>query len=86
MSKDKYYFFRELENEGNLLNGLSFHSAGLVEKTYSENSVSSKDLSVVYFHPFLGEVVSTWLSTDEVELFEVSQYEYEQLKTVLNGI
>lgn len=83
MERNKYYFFRELSNTDNLDNGLSFHSAGLVDKIYSEDNVSGKDISVTYFHPFSGETVSTWLSTNEVELFEVSEFEYEQLKNKL---
>lgn len=80
MSRNKYYFFRELNNGDSLTNGLTFHSAGLVDRVYGDNTVSGKDISVTYFHPFSGEVVSAWLATNEVELFEVSKYEYEQLQ------
>lgn len=86
MLKDKYYFFRELSSDGNISYGLTFHSAGLVEEVLSYGSNSGKDVSVTYFHPFSGEIVSAWMSSDEIELFEVSEYEHSSLKYVFDEI
>lgn len=75
----KYYFFRDLNHEDNLLEGKTYHSAGYVDSLNCEldnPNKSGKDLSVTFFEPFTAELISTWRSLDEVELFEVDEYEY----------
>lgn len=76
----KYYFFRDIHNEDNLLNGKTFHAAGYVEKLYCElgPNRSGKDLAVSFFEPFEGTVTSAWRALNEVELFEVDEWEYKQ--------
>ena len=78
----KYYFFRDLDNESNLLDGKTYHAAGIVDKLFCEigkPNPSGKDVSVTFFEPFEGNVTSAWRALDEVELFEVEEWEYKQL-------
>lgn len=78
----KYYFFRDTDNESNLLEGKTYHSAGYVEKLYCEldkPNRSGKDLVVMFFEPFQGTITSAWRALDEVELFEVDEWEYNIL-------
>ena len=85
----KYYFFRDTDNESNLLDGKTYHAAGYVEKLYceiGEPNRSGKDLAVSFFEPFEGTITSAWRASDEVELFEVDEWEYEQLVKSYNII
>ena len=85
----KYYFFRDTDNESNLLDGKTYHAAGYVEKLYceiGEPNRSGKDLAVSFFEPFEGTITSAWRALDEVELFEVDEWEYEQLVKSYNII
>jgi len=78
----KYYFFRDKDNESNLLDGKTYHASGYVEKLYCElgkPNRSGKDLAVSFFEPFQGNITSAWRALDEVELFEVDEWEYKQL-------
>ena len=78
----KYYFFRDTDNESNLLDGKTYHASGYVEKLYCEigkPNRNGKDLAVSFFEPFEGTIKSAWRTLDEVELFEVAEWEYEQL-------
>lgn len=78
----KYYFFRDTDNESNLLDGKTYHAAGYVEKLFCEldkPNRSGKDLAVRFLEPFQGTITSAWRALDEVELFEVAELEYEQL-------
>ena len=75
----KYYFFRDLSHGDNFLDGKTYHSAGIVDKVFSNKETKSgKDLSVTYLNPFTCEMVSTWRTYSEVELFEVSKGEWEE--------
>lgn len=82
---NKYYFFRDLDNNGNLTSGKSYHSAGLVEEIINEeqNKTGNKDIVVSYLNPFEIVVTTTWRTYSEVELFEVSSDEYYFLKIKL---
>lgn len=85
----KYYMFRDLNHGDNLLEGRTHHSAGVVDKVYGdiENPLKSgKDLSVKYLHPFEGYIVDSWRAFSEVELFEVHQYEYDNMQKVFEDI
>ncbi len=78
----KYYFFRDTDNESNLLEGKTYHAAGYVEKLYCElnkPNPSGKDLAVSFFEPFKGTITSAWRAVEEVELFEVAEWEYKNL-------
>jgi len=78
----KYYFFRDTDNESNLLDGKTYHAAGYVEKLYCEldkPNNSGKDLVVSFFEPFEGTITSAWRAVNEVELFEVAEWEYQNL-------
>jgi predicted AlkP superfamily phosphohydrolase/phosphomutase len=78
----KYYFFRDKDNESNLLDGKNYHAAGYVDKLYCEldkPNYSGKDLAVSFFEPFKGIIISAWRAVNEVELFEVAEWEYNQL-------
>ena len=78
----KYFFFRDIDNESNLLNGKTYHAAGYVKKLYCElgkPNRSGKDLAVSFFEPFEGTITSAWRALDEVESFEVAECEYKQL-------
>ena len=68
----KYYFFRDTDNESNLLDRKTYHAAGYVEKLYCEldkPNGSGKDLAVSFFNPFDGFVTSAWRSVDELPRF-----------------
>lgn len=78
----KYYFFRDTDNESNLLDGKTYHATGYIEKLYCElgkPNISGKDLVVIFFEPFKCTITSAWRALDEVELFEVDELEYKQL-------
>lgn len=72
----KYYFFRDKDNEMNLLDDKTYHAGGYV-KEYHEGSNTGKDLEVVFFDPFEACIKREWRALGEVELFEVSQFGYE---------
>lgn len=74
----KYYLFRELGHKANLENGRSFNASGLAE-LINENSESGKDLACTYINPFTLSLEYYWLSTNEVELFDVEDYEIQEL-------
>ena len=64
------------------MDGKTYHAAGYVEKLYCEigkPNRSGKDLAVIFFEPFEGTITSAWRALDEVELFEVAEWEYKQL-------
>lgn len=76
----KYYFFRDLDNEGNLSDGTTFHAAGYVEKLFAEPekpSESGKDAAVYFINPFTGILEHAWRAFKEIELFEIPQYKYD---------
>ena len=53
----KYYFFRDTDNESNLLDGKTYHASGYVEKLYCElgkPNTSGKDIVVSFCEPFEG--------------------------------
>ena len=78
----KYYFFRDLDNESSLQDGKTYHAAGIVDKLFCElgkPNPSGKDVSVTFLEPFEGTITSEWRSLDEVELFEVKEWEYKYL-------
>jgi hypothetical protein len=81
VSKDKYYLFRDLDHEPNLLDGLTYHAAGIVDKVYSEvEQPSWKDLSVSFLEPFDCTVTSAWRTYKDVELFEVSEWHWMEIR------
>ena len=83
------YFFRDIEHGDNLLNGKTYHAAGIVDHMYCVIGLpnpSGKDLSVTFIEPFEGTLTSTWRALGEVELFEVDQWEHEQLSKMHEAI
>lgn len=82
----RYFFFRDLDNESNLLDGKTFHASGIVKQVFNEkeNANGSKDLSVFFLEPFKGTITNAWRTYSEVELFEVSEDEYKQLDSIYN--
>jgi len=75
----KYYFFRDLDHNGNFEDGKSYHAAGMVKEIHcelSKPSESGKDLVVYFMHPFTQNIEYSWRSLNEVELFEVNQYDW----------
>lgn len=85
----KYYFFRDKDNQSNLLDGKTYHAAGYVEELHCElgkPNRSGKDLSVVFFHPFQGVISRSWRSLNEVELFEVDMWEHKELMRIYEAI
>lgn len=81
----KYYFFRDLDHQGNLLDGRTHHAAGYVNGLYCElNSPNSsgKDVAVTFMDPFTGFVRNQWRALDEIELFEVSEWEHKRLQDI----
>lgn len=88
--KMKYYFFRDLNHEDNLSDGKTYNAAGIVDKVFNtKETLSGKDLSVTYLNPFTCEVISTWRTYSEAEVFEVSKWEWENADKyyrTLNGL
>ena len=85
----KYYFFRDINHEDSLFEGKTFHAAGYVTQFYCElgkPNKSGKDLSVTFIEPFEGTVTGAWRSLDEVELFEVAEWEYNELVKAYSAI
>lgn len=80
MNYIKYYFFRDLDNEANLSDGMSYHAAGIVEKVFCEDfdtpTTNGKDFSVLFLLPFDGTIYRGWRAINEVELYEVDYYTY----------
>lgn len=84
-----YYFFRDIDDKSNLLDGKTYHAAGYVEKLYCEvgsPNRSGKDLAVSFFEPFQGIITSEWRALGEVELFEVDEWEYKRLVEIYDSI
>lgn len=85
----KYYFFRDLDNQGNLEDEKTYHAAGLVAQVFEKAespSFSGNDLSVRFFEPFKGCVSSAWRAFSEVELFEVDEWDYFWLVDNYNDV
>ena len=85
----KYYFFRDIDNEPNLLDEKTYHAAGYVEKLYCQlgkPNQNGKDLEVIFFEPFEGTITSAWRSLDEVELFEVDEWKHKELVDIYESI
>lgn len=81
--KKKYYFFRDLENDPNSEGNLSFHAAGIVID-YSVNFLGSEKVMVTFKNPFNGDEETQFRAKDEIELFEVSEIEYNALVDTLD--
>ena len=78
----KYYFFIDNGKESNLVGGKTYHAAGYVGRLYCDldnPNHSGKDLTVRFFDPFEGAVTCAWRAVSEVELFEVDEFEYQEL-------
>ena len=85
----RYYLFRDLDNESNLSEGKTYHAAGYVEEMYCElgkPTESGKDVVVVFFEPFEGTINRSWRTLDELELFDVSECEYNELVKYYDAI
>ena len=82
------YFFRDLDNESNLENDKTFHASGVAElyNKIGEASLSGKDVSVTFLHPFTGQVYYAWRSFDEIELFEAHDFEFENMSKVFEVV
>ena len=77
------YFFRDIDHQGNLKDGRTFHAAGLIF-SISEPSNSGKDVSVYYLNPFTGVLEYQWRSIQEIEVFESEEYEWDNMAKSLN--
>ena len=82
----KYYFFRDLESGSNFDNGKEFHASGIVQERYNENSPSGKDLAVLYLDVFKSTVECAWRADNEIQLYEVSDYEWKEASKILELI
>jgi len=76
-------FFRDLGHNENFENGMSFHASGVVMDRYSTNSGSGKNLCVMFVHPFKAIIETAWRSNCDVELFDVSDYEWGEMVSLL---
>lgn len=85
---EKYYMFRDLDNQSNLENGKTFHAAGLVQKIFNtkENSDKNKDVSIFFMNPFTGQIISAWRGHQEIEIFECDYFEWMELFQVLSKV
>jgi len=68
------YFFRDKDHCSNLENGMDFHAAGIVVDDVDPTSIahptlSGKDVSVLFLHPFTGEVEHCWRAFEDIEMF-----------------
>ncbi len=82
---DKNYFFRDLDDKKNRDGDRTIHHAGIAELfcNIGSPSESGKDVCVTYFNPFSGCVDYTWRSFDEIELFEVGEFDFNEAKALL---
>jgi len=80
------YFFRDKTSGENLENGMEFHAAGVVIDSYAINLGSGKDLAVGFLHPFQAKVEIEWRAYSDVELYEVSKYEWGEALKLLENI
>jgi hypothetical protein len=81
----KRFFFRDKESSGNFesnqYKGTEYHAQGIVMSIESElPSESGKDLAVYFIHPFQLVLLYCWRSYEDIELFEVSEYEWQTAK------
>lgn len=84
----RYYFFRDIDCDGNGYGDMTYHAAGVVDRVSNEreDSDGNKDLSVSFFHPFDGMVIRAWRAWGEVRVYEVDQCEWEYLVNVYKKI
>jgi len=82
------YFFRDLEHEGNLLDGKTYHAAGIAElrSELGKPCPSGKDVSVVFLHPFTGQVYRAWRSFGEILLFESDNDAFEKMRKLFEAV
>lgn len=76
----EFFFFRDLTSEGNLKNGREYHAAGIVVARYGTNSQSGKDVAVTYLNPFNCCIENAWRSDNEIEIYEVDEWEWKIVK------
>jgi hypothetical protein len=83
----KHYFFRDINHQDNLKDGKTYHSAGIVDKIYSEEQIpSGKEVAVTFIEPFQGTITSEWRAHADVQLFEVDEWEWRMLHDVYRVI
>jgi hypothetical protein len=82
----KYFMFRDLDHQSNLLNNKAYHAAGIVEKIYNtiEKTDLNKDVAVCFLNPFTGEVISAWRGHQEIEIFECDEFEWKYVSKQLS--
>jgi len=94
----RYFFFRDLDpigGSGQIFTSsvILYHAAGLVDELFCWPDFpsgfplaapSGKDLTVSYINPLSGLIIYEWRSIKEIELKEVSEREYEELKKVFS--
>lgn len=79
----KLYFFKDKESNSNLKDGRDYSAAGYVESFHLDNgqpTKSGKDVCVVYIHPFDINIECEWRELNEIDLFEVYEFDYHILK------
>lgn len=66
-------FFRDIESGPNLEGEKEFHAAGIVIEKVANGCVSLKDMTVMYLHPFTGDVEYCWRSTRDTIVYECTE-------------
>jgi len=83
----KRFMFREKKCDDNFKDGRTYHSAGIVHSVDPNAPLTSgKDVSVEYIDPFTFDMCCSWLSIDEVELFECGEWEWDDAKKSIDSI
>ena len=83
--KEKFYLFRDKETD--FVGNKKFQAYGIVDSVKSDTPLNSgKDLSVRFIDLFGLGVASQWRSYDEVELFEVDRFKWEDILKFIEDV
>ena len=80
-------FFIDKSCEENLMHGLPYFAAGIIEKDWRINekpALSGKDFAVVFINPW-GTVSRQWRAFDDIRILEVDEEDFEALEYAIEG-
>lgn len=81
-----YAFFRDISSTENVADGREHHAAGLVLERANYNSLTRRDVTVMYLHPFRGTVQRKWRSDSAIEIYEAGEAEWKHLMEVYQSM
>lgn len=83
-----FRFFLDKESGRNLKDGLPYFAAGIIDGDFRKDgkpSVSGKDFAVLFVDPW-GGVQCEWRAEDEIQIFEVDEDDFENLKDAIKAL